>query len=382
MNSSVRSPLAAFAAAAAACLLTACPHGGTAPADPATRPSALTLPAAQRDKIHVEEARLTPFRRAVEATATVEFDGDRATQVLAPFSGPVSRILVVLGAVVRRGQPLATIVSPDFAAAVSGYRKAAATASNARRIADLDAQLFADGAIARREMEQAGTDAVAAEADRDAALQQLRSLGVGDAAIEQLRAGRAAAAPQGTIRSPLAGAVVERLITPGQLLQAGATPCFTVADMSTVWVMADIFESDLPYVAVGDPADVTSAASRQTLHGTVDNISALVDPNTRAIAVRIATPNPEGALKKDMYVRVVIHSRREGTGIMLPVSAVLRDDVDLPFVFVENPDGSFGRRRVTIGYRDGDRQEVASGLFVGERVVAEGGLFMQFAQSQ
>ncbi len=370
MTSSVRSPLAAFAAAAAACLHTACPHGGTPPADPAPRPSRFTLPAAQRDKIHVEEARLTPFRRAVEATATVEFDGDRATQVLAPFSGPVARILVPLGALVGRGQPLATTVSPDFAAAVSGYRKAAATASNARRIADLDAQLFADGAIARREMEQAETDAVAAEADRDAALQQLRSLVVG------------AAAPQGTIRSPLAGAVVERLITPGQLLQAGATPCFTVADMSTVWVMADIFENDLPFVAVGDPADVTSAASRHTLHGTVDNISALVDSDTRAIAVRIATPNPEGALKKDMYVRVVIHSRRERTGIMLPVSAVLRDDVDLPFVFVENPDGSFGRRRVTIGYRDGDRQEVASGLVVGERVVAEGGLFMQFAQSQ
>ncbi len=231
-------------------------------------------------------------------------------------------------------------------------------------------------------MEQAETDAVSAEADRDAALQQLRSLGVGDKEIGELQAGRATAAPQGVIRSPLAGAVVERLITPGQLLQGGATPCFTVADMSTVWVMANIFESDLPFVAVGDPADVTSPTSPETLPGTVGNISALVDPNTRAIAVRIVTPNPEQTLKKDMYVRVAIHSRQESTGIMLPVSAVLRDDVDLPFVFVENPDGSFGRRRVTIGYRAGDRQEIASGVSAGDRVVVEGGLFMQFAQSQ
>ncbi len=382
MTSSARILLATIGAGAAACLLAACPRGRTTPADPAPTPSAFMLPAAQRGKIHLEVARLTPFRRTVESTATVEFDSDRATQVLAPFSGPVSRILVPLGARVRRGQPLAAAVSPDFANAVSAYRKAAATAANARHIADLDAQLFANDAIARREMEQAETDAVSAEADRDAALEQLRSLGVGDPAIEQLRQDRAMTTPSGLIRSPLEGTVVERLITPGQLLQGGATPCFTVADMSTVWVMADIFESDLPSVAVGDPADVTSPSSRETLTGTVGNISALVDPTTRAVAVRIVTPNPEATLKKGMYVRVAIHSRHDSTGIMLPVSSVLRDDVDLPFVFVENPDGSFARHRVTIGYRWGDRQEIASGISAGDRVVVEGGLFMQFAESQ
>ena len=382
MTTSVRTTIAALAVGASVCLSTACQRGRSDPADPAARPSAFTLPAGQREKIHVEEATLATFRRTVEATGTVAFDGDRATGVIAPFSGPVSRILVPLGALVTRGQALATTVSPDFAAAVSAYRKAAATAGNARRVADLDAQLFANDAIARREVEQAETDAVSAEADRDAALQQLRSLGVGEKAIEELRRGGVTPAPQGVIRSPLAGTVVERMITPGQLLQGGVTPCFTVADTSTVWVMAEIFESDLASVAVGDPADVTSPTSGETLSGTVGNISALVDPNTRAIAVRIVTPNPAQALKKDMYVRVAIHSRRDRTGILLPVSAVLRDDVDLPFVFVENPDGSFGRRRVTIGYRSGDRQEIASGLSAGDRVVVEGGLFMQFAQSQ
>ena len=380
MTSSLRT-VPATLAAAAACLLAACQRA-TPPADPAPRPSAFTLPAEQREKIHVEVAKTAVFHRTVDATGTVEFDGDRATQVIAPFSGPVSRILVSLGTRVRRGQPLATVVSPDFAAAVGAYRKAAATAHNARRIADLDAQLFADDAIARRETEQAETDAVAAEADRDAALQQLRSLGLGDGSIEALARGRAPATPPGVIRAPLSGTVVERLVTSGQLLQGGSTPCFTVADMSTVWVMADVFATDLPFVAVGDPAEVTGAVPGGALPGTVGNISALVDPNTRAIAVRIVTPNPGQALKKDMYVRVAIRSRRESTGIMLPVSAVLRDDVDLPFVFVENADGSFGRRRVTIGYRSADRQEILSGVLAGDRVVVEGGLFMQFAQSQ
>ncbi len=374
--------LPAALVAAALGVLGSCTRAGSAPADPPANPSAFTLGPGQREKIHVETAARAPFFRTVQATGTVAFDGDRATQVIAPFSGPVARILVELGAAVRRGQPLAVTVSPDFAAAVSAYRKAEATARNAARISTLDQQLFASDGIARRDVEQAETDAISAAADRDAAVQQLRSLGVGERAIADLRAGRDAAPPQGVIRSPLTGTVVERLITPGQLLQAGATPCFTVADTSTVWVMAEIFESDLPFVALGDPAEVTSATAGISRAGTVDNISALVNPDTRAVAVRVVTPNPDGALKKDMYVRVAIRSRRPTTGIMVPVSALLRDDDDLPFVFVENADGSFGRHRVTLGERAGDRQEISAGLAPGERVVVEGGLFMQFAQSQ
>ncbi|MGE5124794.1 MAG: efflux RND transporter periplasmic adaptor subunit, partial [Betaproteobacteria bacterium] len=174
----------------------------------------------------------------------------------------------------------------------------------------------------------------------------------------------------------------ERLVTPGQLLQAGATPCFTVADLSTVWVMANVFETDLPFVAVGDPATVTAGEAGQALPGKVEYVSALVDPTTRAVAVRVAARNPNGALRKDLYVRVTIQSRRDSTGLLAPVSALLRDDENLPFVFVAKPDGSFGRRRVTIGTRVGDEQEIASGLAAGDQVVVEGGLFMQFAESQ
>ena len=276
--------------------------------------------------------------------------------MLAPISGPVSRILVPLGALVGRGQPLATTVSPDFAAAVSAYRKAAATATNPRRIADLDAQLFENDAIARREMEQAETDAVSAEADRDAALQQLRSLGVGEEAIEELRAGRSDRRASGVIRSPLAGTVVERLITPGQLLQAGTTPCFTVADLSTVWVMANVFEADLPFVAVGDPADVTTTASRETLSGHGGQhlrAGRSEHPCDRR-------PHRDAATRARRSRRTCTSGSRSTRGrrapaVLLPVSAVLRDDANLPFVFVENADGSFGRRRVTLGDRAGDR---------------------------
>ncbi len=362
--------------------LAGCGRGAARPSDPVDQPAAFTLAPEQRGRIGVETVSPTTFTRTVDVTGTVAFDGDRATQVIAPISGPVSRLLVNVGDRVKAGEPMATLTSPDFAAAVSAFRKAEVTARNARRIADLDEKLFANDAIARRELEQAQTDAAAAEADRDAAIQQLRSLGVDDATIDDIRNNRPVASPGAVIRAPLSGAVVERLITRGQLLQAGATACFTVADLSTVWVMASVFDSDLPFVAVGDPAEVTGGAAPEALRGTVTYISALVDPNTRAVAVRVTTPNPGEVLKKDMYVRVAIRSRRPVTGLLVPTSAVLRDDENLPFVYVENADRSFSRRAVTLRYRAGDREEIAAGLKGGERVVVEGGLFMQFAQSQ
>jgi cobalt-zinc-cadmium efflux system membrane fusion protein len=359
------------------------PDKATEPAAPAAeaaaaeKPRELTLDAAQRQKIRLEKVAVASFRRTIETTGTVAFDQNRATQVLAPISGPVSRIQVEVGARVGRGQALATVASPDFAVDVSALRKAEALAKNARRVADLDQQLWKNDAIARRDLEQAETDAVAAEADRDAALQQLRDLGVDAKTLGDIQQNRPAGATGALIRSPLAGTVVEKLITPGQLLQAGTTPCFTVADLSTVWVMANIFETDLPFVVPGDAAQILTGAPGGPIAGKVDYIAALVDPTTRAISVRIVASNPNEVLKRDLYVRAAIQSHRESSGLLVPVSAVLRDDENLPFVFVANADGTFARRRVQIGARVGDRQEITTGLSAGETVVAEGGLFLQ-----
>jgi len=133
-----------------------------------------------RANITTQVVSLSTFNRVIDTTGTVAFDQNRSTQVLSPISGPVAQILANVGSRVGRGQGLATVASPDFASALSAVRKAEAAARNARHIADLDQQLFKNDAIARRDLEQAQTDAVSAEADRDAAVQQLRSLGVGE----------------------------------------------------------------------------------------------------------------------------------------------------------------------------------------------------------
>lgn len=364
-------------------LLTAVSPSHDAEAAPARAAIAgnIVLTAAQRQKIHTETIKASTFRRTIETTGTVSFDNDQATTVLAPVSGPVSRLVVSLGAKVRVGDILATVASPDYATAISTYRKAVVTAKNARRIADLTEQLSHNN-LSRREVEQAQTDAANAEADREAALEQLHSLGVDAVTIQALQDNRPVLDGAGIIRSPIAGTVVEKLITPGQLLQAGTTPCFTVADLSKVWVMANLFESDLAFVEEGDPAEVLTSASPIKLSGTVNYISAIVDPNTRAIGVRVVAKNPKGILKKQMYVRVLIRSRREQTGLLAPVSAVLRDDENLPFVYLANADGSFSRQRITLGNRVGDRYETTAGLTAGDQVVVEGGLFLQFLQNQ
>lgn len=363
-----------------AVLCTACGHGG-AKVD-ADHGAAFGLTASQRARIHVDPVSVADFHPTVVVSGTVAFDGDHSTQVLAPISGPVTRILVEPGARVAAGQPLAYVSSPDFAAALAAYRKAQAAATNALRVAARDSALYANDALARQELEQAQTDAAAAVADRDAALDQIRAIGLDSITVNAIRQGQSISIPQGVIRAPLPGTVVERLITPGQLLQAGQTPCFTVARLGTMWVMGNVFEQDLPDVAVGDVADVQPTGGERVFHGRVDYVGALVDPETRATAVRVVTENPGEGLKKDMYVRVAIHSRHARRGLLVPTSSVLRDDQNLPFVFLVKPDSSFERRTVRLGSRVGDRFEIASGLAAGDRVVTEGALFLQFAENQ
>jgi membrane fusion protein, heavy metal efflux system len=342
----------------------------------------VTLTSDQRKNVRLYTVARSAFHRTVEATGSVDFNNDQATAVLAPISGPVSRLLVDIGDHVKKGDPLALVDSPDFAAAISAYRKALTTAHTARRLADLEKDLVQHQGVAKREEDQAEADAANADADLDAALKALIALNVDPKIIKAIEQGQPISPIGGVIRSPIAGTVVDRQISPGQLLQAGTTPCFTVADLSQVWVMAQVAESDLASVSVGDTADVATSADSKNLAGTVTKISTLVNSDTRLVPARVVVDNPQGLLKKQAYVSVQIHSRQETNGLLVPVSALLRDDENLPFVYVAQPDGSFARRSVTVGYRTGDQFDIPAGLRAGEQVVVDGGIFVQFMQNQ
>ncbi len=376
-----RAGIAFVAVAMALALVAGCSPKTDKQARDSAAPGEVTLTAAQRAHIHYYTVTPTVFHKTIVANGIVDFDNDQATSVVAPFSGPVSRLLVPLGQQVSKGQPLAIVDSSEFAAAVGAYRKALAAARTARRLADLDKDLVQHQGVSRREQEQAESDAIGAEADRDAALQALVALSIDPRTIKDIQAGRPASRIEGTIRAPIAGTVVEKLITPGQLLSAGTTPCFTIADLSHVWVMAQVFGSDVMSVARGDTAEVQTGISK-SIGGTVDNVAAVVDPDTRSVAVRIVADNPGVLLKKQMYVRVLIRSTRPSTGLLVPASAILRDDENLPFVYVARRDGGFARQHVTPGYRDAGRYDITSGLKAGDKIVSDGALFLQFMQNQ
>jgi membrane fusion protein, heavy metal efflux system len=372
---------AVMMATALVCLVGCTREPDSAPQTPAVTVGNVTLSAAQRGNIHLYTVGLSKFRNTVETTGVVDFDNDQATSVLAPFSGPVSRLLVSLGDQVKKGEPLAEVDSGDFATAIGAYQKALAIARTDRRLADLDRELLEHNGVSQREAAQAEADAIGAEADRDAALQTLVSLNIPAEIIQKVGDGHAVAHVQALIRSPVAGTVVEKLITPGELLEAGTTPCFTVANLSRVWVMAQVFGSDLPSVSRGDEARVVSDIGAKDFFGKVDNIGALVDPNTRSVGVRVVVDNPGDYLKKQMYVRVII-TGQESAGLLVPVSAILRDDENLPFVYLVQSDGSFARRHVSLGSRIGEQYDIADGLKAGDQIVVDGGIFVQFMQDQ
>ncbi|WP_108470638.1 efflux RND transporter periplasmic adaptor subunit [Rhodanobacter thiooxydans] len=346
------------------------------------KPQNVTLTPAQRQHIQLLTLARSSFHRGIETSGVVDFDHDRATQVLAPFSGPVTEVLVNQGEKVKQGQPLARVDSPDFAAAASAYRKALAAAQAADQVAARDRDLFAHQAVSQREHAQAQSDAIGADADRDAALQALLALHVDQPTIAAIREGRPVARGQGVIRAPIAGTVVEKSIAPGQLLAAGSTPCFTLADTSTMWVMAQLFGDEPAVVRNGDVATVDTAAGGAKIHGKVTNVGAVVDPDTRSVGARVLVDNPDGTLRRQMYVRVQIQSSEAQQGLLVPVSAVLRDDENLPFVYVVAADGSYAQHAVTLGARVDDRFVIPEGLHAGDKVVVDGAIFLRFIQTQ
>lgn len=362
--------------------LAGCSSQSPAAGPQTSTPQNVTLSAAQRTSMRLLAVTPATYHTSITTTAVVDFDRNRSTPVLAPFSGPVTRVLASLGDRVAAGQALAQVNSPDFTIAVGAYRKALITAAAADAVAANDRFLYAHQAISQRENADAQATAVSDDADRTAALQGLIALHVDPRTLARIRAGKPLSLGQAVIRAPIAGTVVEKQIAPGQTLSAGTTPCFTIADTSRMWVMAQVFGADIARVHAGDPATVDTGDGGAPLTGRVTNVGAVVNPDTRSVSARIEVDNPDGLLKRGMYVQAHIQSRKQYRGLLIPVSAVLRDEENLPFVYVLAANNSYARRPVTLGARVGNRFVIPQGLEPGEKVVVDGSIFLHFIQTQ
>ncbi len=297
--------------------------------------------------------------------------------MITQVGGPVSRILVVPGQHVQAGEPLLEVASPDFSMLRASYIKARDAFQLADKADQRTKDLFAHGAAAQADVEQADSGRAQAQADLEASEEAIRVLGIANP--EDL-VGRPPAA-ETPLASPRAGEVVERLCSEGQLVQAGATQCFTLSDMSSVWVLVNIYQNDIGAVKVGDEAAITNETYPGTLRGRIEYIAPALDPATRTLQARIAVANPGERLKKDMYVTAEVRAGVVDNALAIPDAAVLRDSDNLPYVYVQTGERQFARRSVTLGDSEGGRTIALSGLQAGNKIVGDGSLFLQFQNS-
>jgi len=345
------------------------------------QPGLFTVAAEQMAHLKVVTVGTKVWQTTILTTGTVDWDADHTTQAITQVNGPISRILVDTGAKVKQGDPLLYVSSPDVANAISAYRKARNREVLAQRIVDRMNEMLSHGAVAAKDVESAEADYNDARTDVQTSLQALRIFGITQQEIDQAQQQGTTISTELAVRAPIAGVVVQKLVSPGMLIQAGATVCFMLSDTSTVWVQGHIFDRDLPFVRTGDPVEETNPAAARTFHGVVNYVGAFVDPATRTTPVRIVTQNPEGLLKKDMFVEAAIRTGSQSNVLAVPASAVLRDDKNEPIVYVQAEPGKFAQRSVTIGMPQDGMIAITSGLQKGENVLADGSLFVQFATS-
>ena len=328
---------------------------------------------------HVQVLTVEPstVTRTLRLTGVVAYDSFHTTPVITQVSGPVSRIAVVPGQRVERGQPMLYVASPDYSQLRSNYLKAKDAYSLAQKAYARAKDLYDHHASAEQNVEQAESAEVQAQGDLTSAEAALRVLGISDP-------NALLTAPpsfEATVRAPIGGQVVEQDVAVGQLIQPGSTQCFVISDMSTVWVLVNVYQKDLPYVRAGDTVDIQTDSYPDTFHGRISYVAATLDPTTRTLQARIETPNPGGKLKNAMYVTATVDAGKIQNAIALPDAAVLRDTENQPFVYVEQNGNRVGRRSVTLGESIKGQTSITSGLKAGDRVIGDGSLFLQFANS-
>lgn len=349
--------------------------------EPAPKARLFTVPPDQLSHLRIAPVETVKWTTNIHTTGTVDWDADHTTAAITQVNGPITRIVADLGTPVKKGDPLLYVASPDVANAVSTYKKARNREALAVRTLNRAKELLAHGAMAQKDYEGAVADYNDAVTDVQNSLQALKIFDVTQQELENAEKQGVPISPELAVRSPITGTVVQKLVMPGQLIQAGSTTCFMISDVSRVWVQGHVFDRDLASLRKGDPAQETNAALNRTFHGTVAYLGAMLDPDTRTTPVRIVTENPGALLKKDMFLDVTIRTRTEKNVLAVPVSAVLYNTENQPLVYVETQPGQFAQRLITTGAETDGRFEVESGLHAGDRVVSEGSIFLQFANT-
>jgi cobalt-zinc-cadmium efflux system membrane fusion protein len=348
--------------------------------------------APQWSTLTVQPVEQRMFRTEVITEGKVAVDEDRVTRVFSPYAGRLVKILAHVGDKVQQGRPLFVIEAADSVDAENDFIAAVATLNKARaqvKLTQIGEQrsgtLYKDKAGSLKDWQEAQTNLTAAQNDlrsAEIALQavrnRLRLLGKTDEEIDNFeKTGKIT--PDSTVYSPISGTILQRKVGPGQFIDAGASggdPVFSIGDISKVWLVAYVRETDASKLKLGETVTFTVLAEPdRTFEGKVDFVASSIDPASRRITVRADIDNSEGRLKPEMFARVTLVVDESGPTTAVPREAVVYEG-SLARVWVARDDQAIELRQVKLGLVSGGSIQVLTGLAPGEKIVTRGSLFI------
>lgn len=363
-----------FSLTLSAIILAGCgnPAPETAPAEPVIEKDRITFPANSTGLEGIQslaiEMQAIPLTRL---NGRLTWNEDRTVRIYTPFAGRVERILVEAGQVVKPGQALAVIASPDFGQAQSDLRRAESDHGLAQKNLQRMRELEQHGVAARKDLQVAEADAARTLAELERTRKRLTLYGAARESVDQSY----------TLTSPIAGTIVERNINPGQELRpdqlvANSPPLFVVTDPATLWAQFDANERDLAHLRSGKTITVRTPAWRdREFPARIEAVSDFLDPATRAIKIRARLDNTDKKLKGEMFVTADIDADGEKE-LLVPTRSVYFQN-EKNFLFIDEGNGRFLRRQVRTGDVRQNQVEILAGLNEGEKVVVEGSLMLQ-----
>jgi cobalt-zinc-cadmium efflux system membrane fusion protein len=369
----------------------------TPPTAPVKDPNVVRVTTDNLHQLSIVDVEARAFPRVKHAIGQIAFNEDASTVVQTPFSGRVTRVLGKIGDDVKRGDPLFEIDSPevvqaqtDLIAALHGVDKAKSALNSAQRQAERATRLIKDKAVSQREVDQALNDQTAAESDFKTAegtltfaRHRLRVIiGRNQEEVDRLENTRVVN-PLITINAPIDGTIIARKVGPGQYVRADiADPLYSIADLSTMWLKANVPEIDAPLIRVGQEIEVKVAAlPDRVFNAHVVAIGAASDAATRRVMVRSEIPNPDRVLKSEMFANFKISIGKGEPAPSVPSTAVIWEG-ERATVWSEREPMLFERRLIKAGLEQDGHTEIRGGLKTGDRVIGRGAIYVQNESQQ
>ncbi len=341
------------------------------------KPEAIQLEAPMASRIGISAVVEKRLSSLLMSTGKVQFNEDRKANIVPLVGGQVLGLSVKVGDPVRKGEQLFLVHSREVAAAIAEHLESERDADLAGKTLAMTRDLFEHGAASRMALEQAENGLAKAKVRTGRTEESLRMLGAVTGP-----GGTLAMSPRMPVTSPIDGVVIERGITDGQFLQLDGRPALVVADLSTVWVIADVFERDLHLIHPGQRAELTTTAYPNTRFvAQVARIHDTVDPQTRTLKVRFLVANPERHLKPEMFASITLSLNGAAPVLTLPANSVFTE-AGRSYVYVAAGERTFVRRPVEVQPDASGGLRVLAGLKRGERVVSEGALLVRLQEDK